>query len=141
VVRAAWRACNAAIVFMNDIHSVEAESAVGDPHNLVALLVRDGRRMDEAIGESARLAREAIGRLIVAGEQVPAACREMRLTGREADAVRRSVAAAQVWVRGYHDWARLTGRYDGSVPAVDDLTGDGVSAGPPAPIRSAPSIR
>lgn len=100
------------IAFMNDIHSLEREERRGDTHNLVTVLSRQGnltrtQAIDEAVGMTATRLRD----LKKLEARIPAMCRELRLSAREAADLHRGVQAIHHWIRGNHDWGLRTGRY------------------------------
>lgn len=113
VMRGMRNAAADAIAAMNDIHSLEREERRGDPHNLVMVLRRDrGLSRQAAIDEAVRMTVEYLGCYTELESRIPSVCEELGLGGESREAVKKGVEGIRNWIRGNHDWALSTGRYD-----------------------------
>lgn len=107
------------VMWMNDIHSHDRETARQDPHNLLTVLARRrGMTAVQAVETATEMTYAALRRFIRLRDEVPAMLDELRLSQTEWHAVDESVAGMENWLRGNHDWARSTGRYRTTDAAV-----------------------
>ena len=115
-----------AVIFHNDICSVEKEESWGDPHNLVLILEREQRCSRPAVIELMReMVRERLERFCGLEASLVSLYESLELNDRERESVRRYVHdALRAVVRGDYDWAERSGRYAASeakgAPAVPD---------------------
>jgi hypothetical protein len=100
------------VSWMNDVHSHERETARHDPHNLLTVLTRrHGMTVAQAVQKATDMTYTALRQFVLLRDQVSAMLDELRLDTAGQHAVHESVAGMENWVRGNHDWARTTGRY------------------------------
>lgn len=115
------------MAWMNDIHSHARETARQDPHNLLTVLTHHhGMTAAQAHGEATEMTYTALRRFISLCAGIPTMLDELRLPQPERRAVDESVRGMENWIKGNHDWARITGRYqvtpDSTTTTSDMLT-------------------
>jgi len=115
VMRAMRTCATDTIAYMNDIHSLEREESRGDAHNLVTVLRREhGLTREEGLAQAIRMARAELDEYIRLEGRLSKVCAELGLDVDQRHAVDLAVDGIRNWIRGNHDWARSTGRYDRS---------------------------
>jgi hypothetical protein len=107
------------VAWMNDIHSHERETARHDPHNLLTVLTRHhDMTATQAVDKATAMTYTALHRFVRLRDNVPGMVDQLRLIGSERHAVGESLAGMENWLRGNHDWARATGRYQSTGDAA-----------------------
>jgi hypothetical protein len=105
------------IAFMNDVQSLERDERRGNAYNLVTVLQRELRcSRADAIDRAMRMARERLNTALELQAKIPHMCADLGLSNDERMAVEQGVEGIRNWIRGYYDWACLSGRYVVSGP-------------------------
>jgi hypothetical protein len=99
------------VAWMNDIHSHERETRRQDPHNLLTVLAHHHMTTTQAVDKATEMTYAALRRFTRLRGRIPAMLDELRLDDAQRHAVHESVAGMENWIRGNHDWARVSGRY------------------------------
>lgn len=99
------------IAYVNDVHSVEKETA-RDEVNLVHLLMAEnGWTREQVITHIVERANAELCRFTTLETQLPTLCERLGLKTHERDQVDRYVQILRDWIRGNYDWSRAAGRY------------------------------
>jgi pentalenene synthase len=101
-------------VLFNDIASLEKEIAVGDPNNMVLILMREnGWTSERSIAHMQSEVRTRIEEFLLLETVLPGVYDSLGLDADERDRTDRfRVDGLRTVIRGSHDWHRSSGRYD-----------------------------
>jgi pentalenene synthase len=101
-------------VLFNDIASLEKEIAVGDPNNMVLILMREnGWTRERSIAHMRNEVRTRIDQFLLLETVLPGVYDSLGLDADERDRTDRFRAdGLRTVIRGSHDWHRSSGRYD-----------------------------
>jgi germacradienol/geosmin synthase len=100
------------VALMNDVHSYPRERAQHSTHNLVLTLQhQQSLTAEEALAEAIRLAQRPLARFLTLERDLPPLYEALHLTTSERVSGDHFVQGMRDWIRGNHDWALNSGRY------------------------------